>query len=728
MSNRLIVTGLIIIHALMTGCVHNSQKVENIRTFAKVYGYVRWFYPGDEAAGLNWSRFAALGVSQVENATNQKELKKIMIELFEPIAPAIQIDDISNAPGFDLQSIVPNNQLDFKPVYWKHYGVYLGEKSNIYQSIRINRDSTKDKNICLAKYLSDIFSYRDKEVKMIVSIKSAKEAVGKVYLCLTSMKDIGPDYLSILKNHRQIVMATDRWGEFETTIKLNNYDNCILYGIDVEEQLPLYISDLKLMVRENKNWKQISSTSTDFENPNGENNKFLYDFKIDKTQKKDGKDVIQITQTTQATKVGEFIKKNIGNNLVCTMPLALYGTNEHTYPVADTVALKKLSDRLKHLTDADLNTRNLNVRLANVVIAWNVLQHFYPYFDVVHVDWEKELSNTLGDVYKNKTESDFFKTLCGLIAKLQDGHGVVYNNNIPQWGLPVSYALVENQVVISGSKSLLFHRGDIIKSIDGRNALEELQREESLVSGSPQLRRYRALNIFGSDFSQSEARIELIRENKTIEVKAKRDFRCNLFFNSIGSVNLKGKEYKDGIYYENSRSTEFKNELPYLINSKGIIVDPMSDLYELIPHIIKEPVWSPIWNIPLTRYPDRENVTFISSRWKIDPVKPFISAKLVFLEEPFRVSSGETILSFIDYYKLGKLVGDTTAGTNGNVNFIPLIGDYSIMWTGMKVLKQDSSQHHLIGYRPDYPVKRTIKAIKEGRNEHLDKALEVLEN
>jgi hypothetical protein len=50
------------------------------------------------------------------------------------------------------------------------------------------------------------------------------------------------------------------------------------------------------------------------------------------------------------------------------------------------------------------------------------------------------------------------------------------------------------------------------------------------------------------------------------------------------------------------------------------------------------------------------------------------------------------------------------------------------MWTGMKVLKQDGSQHHLIGYRPDFPIKRTIHAIKENRNEYLDKALELLKN
>jgi hypothetical protein len=35
------------------------------------------------------------------------------------------------------------------------------------------------------------------------------------------------------------------------------------------------------------------------------------------------------------------------------------------------------------------------VRLADVVIAWNVFQHFYPYFDVVKTDWAAELPKAL---------------------------------------------------------------------------------------------------------------------------------------------------------------------------------------------------------------------------------------------------------------------------------------------------------------------------------------------
>jgi hypothetical protein len=212
-----------------------------------------------------------------------------------------------------LQSIIPNDPTDYKPVSWKHFGVYLGERSNIYQSIRINRDAINGNNICLANYIQDISAYRDKQVKMVISMKSSKKAKGNVYLCLTSIKDIGPNYFKILQNERHIVKPNDRWGEYETIIKVNQYDSYILCGLDMKDQDSLYISDMKLTVKENKTWKPIEKFRMDFEQATWEKNNFLYDFKIDRSKQEYRKEVVEITSTAQATKIGEFIRKNIGN-------------------------------------------------------------------------------------------------------------------------------------------------------------------------------------------------------------------------------------------------------------------------------------------------------------------------------------------------------------------------------------------------------------------------------
>jgi C-terminal processing protease CtpA/Prc len=84
-------------------------------------------------------------------------------------------------------------------------------------------------------------------------------------------------------------------------------------------------------------------------------------------------------------------------------------------------------------------------------------------------------------------------------------------------------------------------------------------------------------------------------------------------------------------------------------------------------------------------------------------------------------------MGFIEHYRLGDIAGGPTAGTNGNVNPFDLPGGFRVAWTGMKVVKHDGSQHHLISIRPTVPVERTIKGIMEGRDEFLEKALEIIQ-
>ena len=100
-------------------------------------------------------------------------------------------------------------------------------------------------------------------------------------------------------------------------------------------------------------------------------------------------------------------------------------------------------------------------------------------------------------------------------------------------------------------------------------------------------------------------------------------------------------------------------------------------------------------------------------------------SKAIIINVPSIVSTGETMMGIIDHYHLATTVGETTAGCNGNVNYINLPCGYNVMFTGMKVLKHDDNRLYLKGFEPDYPVSKTIQAIREGRDEYLEKALEV---
>jgi C-terminal processing protease CtpA/Prc len=45
----------------------------------------------------------------------------------------------------------------------------------------------------------------------------------------------------------------------------------------------------------------------------------------------------------------------------------------------------------------------------------------------------------------------------------------------------------------------------------------------------------------------------------------------------------------------------------------------------------------------------------------------------------------------------------------------------------MKVLKHDGSRHHGVGITPTIPVSKTLKGVREGRDEFLEKAIEFIE-
>jgi len=92
-------------------------------------------------------------------------------------------------------------------------------------------------------------------------------------------------------------------------------------------------------------------------------------------------------------------------------------------------------------------------------------------------------------------------------------------------------------------------------------------------------------------------------------------------------------------------------------------------------------------------------------------------------ERPRLATSGSILLKH--GYQLATFIGQPTFSTNGNINTLTLSDDYTISFIGMRLLKHNGSQLHGIGFLPDVYVERTIEGVKAGRNEFLEKAIEI---
>jgi C-terminal processing protease CtpA/Prc len=72
------------------------------------------------------------------------------------------------------------------------------------------------------------------------------------------------------------------------------------------------------------------------------------------------------------------------------------------------------------------------------------------------------------------------------------------------------------------------------------------------------------------------------------------------------------------------------------------------------------------------------------------------------------------------------ILGSTTAGADGNVSSIMLPGGLRTMISGFGVYYPDGEETQRVGIVPDIEVKPTVKGIREGKDELIEKAIEVI--
>src|SRR6185295_4675864 len=102
--SAVVVTGLIAGAFALLRSVHEEpipsfRQLDNVGAFARLYGAVRYFYPSDAAASLDWDRFAVHGVNHVRMAPDATGLQAALTALFKPLGPGIAIDTVLPAPA-----------------------------------------------------------------------------------------------------------------------------------------------------------------------------------------------------------------------------------------------------------------------------------------------------------------------------------------------------------------------------------------------------------------------------------------------------------------------------------------------------------------------------------------------------------------------------------------------------------------------------------------------------
>lgn len=749
---------LLVFFLVSTGCSNKLQRsIKNIETFARLYGYVKYFYPGDEAAAMDWERFAVYGIKRVENASGLAELKKVLEELFLPIAPALVIHESHKKTEFSIAAITPPDKEGMKLVAWQHLGVGFGNANSIYKSVRINRKTVLNSANTFGNIVNriDATPYRGKEIKMKAAVKVTK-SIGQLWLRVDRKKE----KRGFFDNMDDRPIKSDQWSYYEIIATVAKDAEQVFFGCFLRGGGQLWADDFHIYVRESKNSDQW--TPVTIKNPGFEEDKEGYPpkewsarsagpgyiFQVTSGTASNGSKCVSIkSQTITITgplpdfqpqpEIGEYIAKELGPGLSCIMPIALYGTEAYTYPQSAQKDLDQLQTAVKKEVPGQFSGDDQYVRLADIAITWNIFQHFFPYFDVVKTDWKASMTEALKDAYRDKTKLDFLKTLKKFTAGLNDGHvGVsLIGDSSFAYIAPIQWDWMENKLVITGiydGTLTGIQIGDVVSVLDGVTAREAYKNQTRCVSaGTEGWKRYRTLTDLLSGPKDSKMILKIDRNGESHQITLTRSLTRMAHRQASQKDLLQYKEIEEGIHYLNLDKipmAEINKLMPELEKAKAIICDlrgyPNGN-HGLINHLLKEKEDSKWMFVPRIIYPDYERVTYNEFGWQMQPVEPALTAKVVFITDGRAISYAESYIGYIEGFKLATIVGQPTAGTNGNVNPFTLPGGYRVTWTGMRVLKHDGSPHHGVGIIPHVLVERTIKGVKAGRDEFLEKAIEI---
>jgi C-terminal processing protease CtpA/Prc len=713
-----------------------TRAVANLRAFARLYGVVRWFHPSDAAAVIDWGQLAIRGAHRVADAADSRALRAALGELFSAIAPTMHIVD-SSEPFPSAPAVHPESTAGLELVAWQHNGYGDSVVAADYVSKRRHRERTVAVTGELFATLSqslDASPYRGAHIQLRGKLRAENHGQARLWLRVDRGEARG-----FFDNMMRRPVVSRTWSSAEISATVDSDATGITFGVLMQGVGTTWYDDVELLVQAGDGtWKPVESRGG-FEGlaplngwRGGSASIDGWNLTADHDAPASGLSSLRIERATRvvtadlfddAPAPGENHDLDLGSGLRARVPIALYSQAGHT--IGDN---PELAQRRQAAPRPAAGGFDVHAGVADVIVVWNVLQHFWPYWDMAAVDWDAELDAALIDALDDRTIDDHAETLDHLSAAAPDGHGrTVCMGTADVAFAPFAVEMIEGQTVVMATADPGLARGDVIHSVDGTPTAEVLARSEARISGSPQWRRARSLDRLGQGAPGSSLVLVVRRgtTERTITVR-----RTDRFFAEPPS-HPAIERFDDGVYYVDlarASMSAITAILDRLAEAPGVVFDlrdrPNSN-HQILSHLLDQPDTSNWMAIPHIIRPDSASKpsSWGVEGWSMPVLQPHIEGRVAFLTGPDAVSYSESVMGLVEHYRLGAIVGAATAGSNGDIAEIALPTGCNVRFTGRRVTKPDGSRHYVVGVQPTIPAARTIDGVIAGRDEVLEKAL-----
>ncbi len=387
-------------------------------------------------------------------------------------------------------------------------------------------------------------------------------------------------------------------------------------------------------------------------------------------------------------------------------------------------------------------------RLLSLFRYWNIIQYFYPYKYIIGEDWNKILPEFIPKFVSARNATEYSLACLEIIARIHDTHANIWSGNkelnefFGPYSVPVQAKFIENQLVVTGYYlDTLFIKeklkiGDVITKINGLPVEQLVKNNLYLTPASnyeTQLRDLPPKTLLHSH--QDSLELEIIRNHKKISnfVYCIDAHHVNLSIDNDPNPTDSSYKIISGNIgylfpgrYHNWQLSVIKKAFE---NTKGVVIDmrtyPSDRMWFTFGAYIK-PTSSPFVKFTNgdVNYPGTFRYTPLLSNGKPNPA--FYRGPIVELVNSITQSQAEyTTMAFQTAPDL-TVIGSITAGADGNVSPIYLPGGIYTLISGIGIFYPDGTQTQRKGIKIDISVRPTIEGIMQGRDELLEKAVEII--
>lgn len=391
-------------------------------------------------------------------------------------------------------------------------------------------------------------------------------------------------------------------------------------------------------------------------------------------------------------------------------------------------------------------------RLLALFRYWNVINYFFPYKDVIGRSWDAVLREMI-PVFINTPQDggSYHLALARLSAHINDSHGFVQTPFFWQaWGsgiLPVGVSFIEGQTVVTGLSYLpsfleasgvsSLRIGDVLTHINGEHVDSIRRRLTPFTPASNSSALHRNLNTLIRYGTIGWVTLTVQRGTERFTIRAQR-VAWNTENNARLPTNTPIWRILDGNigYVDMGRLevADVQRMMTALANTRGIVFDVRnyprgtmdaigSYLGTPRPFVIftaPDPLHAGTFAVPANSWLPQPFVSELSVGGSLR-----YAGRTVGLMNAVTQSHAE--FTCMAFRALGMpLVGSQTAGADGNVVELPMPANSTLGYTSLGVFYPSGAPTQRIGIVPDVRVEPTIAGIRAGRDEVLERGIEVM--